>query len=369
MADFPIKFDLDYELSIPGYGSYDQSYQFQQYFNHEHTNSDCLSSVMNCLPPSSECSACPLSVSKFFYSNTREADFSNEHDNYNGGLPRSQITGRSSLPARVSSEPPNFYSASPHFSLPYKNSNSGRSSAPPPTHFKPKGIESAKINMTHHELDEGDYQIIYKESCSQFTQKMMCFFSKNGSAPLDCEICKSSTTLKIYTGKNAQTTCNHYIPCNECRGRTVRRLLRCVSCCLDLSSEFPVCGNNCVDTESGKETLNTGTCPRCDKKLRREVCGNGCTRRNSEAYNKLRAQLNEKVAVLVLNPTDCLAITKSGVSRPCSHYSYCAAHNIICKGHGRDTTCRLCRGKKKLEKRRASLELKNPPKRQCLQKI
>merc|ERR1712115_698806 len=107
----------------------------------------------------------------------------------------------------------------------------GRNSAPPPQ-FKPKAIEPSKITSVSQELCEKDYQIIYKEPCTQFTQKIMCFFAKNGSAPIDCEICKSSTSLKIYSGKNAQTACNHYIPCNECRGRTVRRLLRCVSCCL-----------------------------------------------------------------------------------------------------------------------------------------
>lgn len=372
MADFPSKFaDLDYGFSSFTYGNYEQN--ISNYCNYqEFSNSDCLSSVMNCLPTSTECSACPLSVSKFFYSDISYAQlFDGSHDYKN-----SSVSGRSSAPPRVLSEPPNFYSTprKTTFKFQDEEKSSGRNSAPPPSldtslDINIPSLEVAKKPIAR-ELEEGEYQISHKEACSQFSEKIMCFFVKNGTAPLDCSICEDTTTLKILPGKNAQTVCNHFIPCNECRGRTVRRLLRCISCCIELASEFPVCGDNCVNTERGKETLNTGTCPRCDKKLRREICGPGCNRRNSDDYLKLRAKLNEKVAVLVLNPSDCLTNTKSGVSRPCSHYSYCESHNIICKGHGRDTTCRLCRGKKKLEKRRASMDLETvPPKRQCLRKI
>ena len=214
-------------------------------------------------------------------------------------------------------------------------------------------------------LNETEYQVLYKELCNPFTQRILCSFSNNGAVPLVCDICKSATILEVCKGKNAQMACGHYIPCNECRGRTVRRLLRCVTCCVELTSEFPVCGDSCVDVTAGKEPSNTGSCPRCNKQLRREVCGASCDRRKLERYIESRSQLNDKVAVLVLNPTDCLKCPQTGIWRPCSHFSYCASHNVIWKGHGKETTCYLCKGSKKLEKRRASFDLR-PSKRRCL---
>merc|ERR1712137_1054330 len=98
-----------------------------------------------------------------------------------------------------------------------------------------------------------------------------------------------------------------------------------------MGETFPVCGDSCVDVTTSKEPSNTGSCPRCDKKLRREICGTSCDRRKLKEYLDIRNQLNDKVAVLVLNPTECLKCPHSGVWRPCSHYSYCAKHNVIVK--------------------------------------
>lgn len=343
-------------------------------------SSESLSSVVNSLPTSTQSWACPSYISDYYYD-----AYPIHQENPKYSMPTAPITfespvramsGRNSAPPRILSEPPTFYEHPP-IEVPPMAPRCSTPSLPvfdnclPISMSKIENIpsstspRSSPMTSSSATLTESESQVIYKELCNPFTQRILCFFSSNGAVPLVCDICKSSTILEVCKGKNAQMACGHYVPCNECRGRTVRRLLRCVNCCLDLTSEFPVCGDSCVDVSAGKEPSNTGSCPRCNKKLRREVCGSACNRRKLERYIELRSQLNDKVAVLVLNPTDCLKCPQSGIWRPCSHFSYCASHNVICKGHGKDTTCYLCKGNKKLEKRRASLDLR-PSKRRCL---
>eukprot|EP01023_Acetabularia_acetabulum_P012278 TRINITY_DN15744_c0_g2_i4.p2 TRINITY_DN15744_c0_g2~~TRINITY_DN15744_c0_g2_i4.p2 ORF type:complete len:192 (-),score=-0.61 TRINITY_DN15744_c0_g2_i4:115-690(-) len=164
--------------------------------------------------------------------------------------------------------------------------------------------------------------------------------------------------------------CDHYVVCNECRGRTVRRLMRCVECCEELTGSFPVCDDgNCVDVSFEKEASNTGSCPRCNKRLRKEVCSSECNRRKTRDYLQTRKQLNGMVAVLVQNPKDCINHSEPGIWRPCSHFSYCEIHHEICKGHGKDTTCSQCKLQKKQLKRRASMDIYPTPKRRCISHI
>lgn len=215
--------------------------------------------------------------------------------------------------------------------------------AKPPVCIKPKAM-SAPVNSS-------SFSLLYNEGAAGFTDRILCYYTENGSVPVDCKVCNSASSLEVVQGTNAIMQCNHYVVCNECRGRTVRRLLRCVECCEELTGQFPVCGDDCVQITSDKEPSNTGSCPRCEKKLRREVCGSKCNRRASPEYNDVRNQLNSMVAVMVQNPADCLNQTAPGlVLRPCSHYSYCAIHNEICKGHGKDITCYKCKGQRKSQK-------------------
>ena len=364
-------------------------------FDQYHHDSSSVSSVVDSLPHSSQSFACPPYTSNYFYDHPprhypphdqyHEPPKYHPMPNVSGSPPlQPRMSGRNSAPPRILSEPrypisQPFYAPTPvprcstpalpifanshNHSPTHSHRNSGAFS-----NFVPGGTQNVEVSQTSSPtLTENESQVIYKEMCNPFTQRIICFFSSDGGVPIVCDICKSTTTLEVCKGKNAQMACGHYIACNECRGRTVRRLLRCVSCCKELTSSFPVCGDSCVDVTSNKEPSNTGSCPRCDKKLRREVCGTSCDRRKRDEYLELRNQLNDKVAIMVLNPTDCLNYSHNGIWRPCSHFSYCAEHHVICKGHGKDITCRFCKGNKKMEKRRASLDLR-PSKRRCVRR-
>mmetsp|Transcript_922 Transcript_922/g.1480 ORF Transcript_922/g.1480 Transcript_922/m.1480 type:complete len:398 (-) Transcript_922:87-1280(-) len=221
-------------------------------------------------------------------------------------------------------------------------------------------------------LSESAYSTIINGASNGFTQRYTCYYSENGSVPIDCDLCSEPSCLEVNKVKNAKMSCGHYVVCNECRGRTVRRLLRCPDCSLEMTGSFPVCKEGaCIDVLTDKEPSNTGTCPRCDKKLRKEICGATCGRRKSKEYLQVRKKLNGMVAVLVLNSKDCSQYSESGVWRPCSHYSYCTTHKAICKGHGKDTNCSKCKQQKKDLKRRASLGMFASPayKRRCYSHI
>mmetsp|Transcript_22574 Transcript_22574/g.38583 ORF Transcript_22574/g.38583 Transcript_22574/m.38583 type:complete len:358 (+) Transcript_22574:154-1227(+) len=187
------------------------------------------------------------------------------------------------------------------------------------------------------------YRLNFHDAGKSFCKRMVCFFPKEGEYSVYCEICDGETSVEIAQGKNAVMKCKHYVVCNECRCRVVRRLLRCVDCCKELTGIFPVCKEGrCVDTK--KEYTNSAGCPRCSKKLRKEVCGSDCTRRKLREYNQLRSRLNGIAVVLVQSAKDCLANSKDpGSVRPCAHYSFCEKHQVIYKGHGNNTVCNQCK--------------------------
>jgi len=200
------------------------------------------------------------------------------------------------------------------------------------------------------ELREGTQLLIHSQT-ENFAQKLVVFSKQEGEFTFFCELCSADSQIVLKNGSNSFTKCGHYIACNECRGRTVRRLLRCEACCTNLSGKFPVCGSTCINNSKEKETSNTGNCPKCDVKLRKEVCGSDCTRRKSQEYRDTRNELNNTVAVLVQNPSFWKERDLTEQIRPCSHYSRCNAHNTITKGHSKETGCKRCKEEKSSNKR------------------
>lgn len=193
------------------------------------------------------------------------------------------------------------------------------------------------------QLPVSEYTVNYVVSNKEFTNRIVIHFKSNGLVPFYCELCKKESFVLKKQSKII-VSCGHFVPCNECRGRSIRRILRCITCCTDISGSFPVCGDgNCIDL-SDKEPVNAGCCPLCEKKLKKELCNDHCKRRRTQEYTLLRKQLNNLVVELVHNPNFGKYRTKiPGVWRPCPHYSFCPTHDVICKGHGKYSACEQCK--------------------------
>lgn len=270
----------------------------------------------------------------------------------------------SSLPSSIQTETcpiymsNNYYSppATPLRANPTSSNDIKRYSLPNiPSVQYPQTVCKSLDNLFTSYINDSDLdssKVMYKPATNPFTQKIICFTKSDNIITTDCDICNGTTTITIKSGENAIMSCGHYIVCNECRGRTVRRILRCISCCTELCSYFPVCGPQCIGNVNSTESSNTGNCPRCGNKLQKEICNPLCTRRKMTEYSNARTQLNDKVAIFVVHPNECCKINNQRVWRPCSHYSYCVVHKLVCKGHGKEVMCHICkRAKKQLERR------------------
>ena len=174
-------------------------------------------------------------------------------------------------------------------------------------------------------------------------------FSPNAVWPMPfyCSHCKRSQSISDQaTSKRISTSCEHYTPCNECRCRVVRQLLRCPTCCMELVGKYPGCSSECLQNcQDAGIGLATSGCPRCDSKLVKEKCSTPCNRRTSQEYHEARSRLNQMTAVLVLRPDHCGLLDTIAIgTRPCSHYSMCPIHHTIRKGRACRAQCPKCKG-------------------------
>jgi len=196
-------------------------------------------------------------------------------------------------------------------------------------------------------MPDSKYKIVYHESGSGFTGRISCYFNNFDDISFHCDVCCSKTSVSIQ--KNTFSSCGHYVACNECRGRDIRRLLRCVECCKDILFSFPICSqdSNCVNNDI-HDVFQTSVCYRCCKRLRKETCNEFCNRRKSPEYIQSRKDLKSKVMVLVRNPIHFSSSPPEfGTIRPCSHHSFCNIHNTVVRGHGKYTGCEQCKKEKK----------------------
>ena len=231
--------------------------------------------------------------------------------------------------------------------------------------------ETKKEIQIQSPLYHSDFKLVHKDCTKRFSKRILCYFAKSGSVKMDCDICDDVSELQTFVGSGATLNCNHYVACNECRCRIVRRLLRCSNCCIDLAGTFPICEKgNCV--QSPKHFSLSATCPRCERKLRNETCSSRCNRRKVPEYSKIRIQLNGMVCVLVQHPAVCKTLcTSDKIIRPCAHYSLCEHHDIIYKGHGKESACPQCKDSKIKPTKRQLEDFypPNPTKKQCISHI
>ena len=149
----------------------------------------------------------------------------------------------------------------------------------------------------------------------------------------------------VLNGSFVEAKCGHYSSCNECRCRLVQLLLRCSSCCLDLTGEFPVCGDSCEkNSKQLSQSLRVASCPRCHLKLSKQTCGSSCSRVTSASYKQAEARLRERVGALVLEPSFSEKPGYEG-ERPCSHFTKCQEHGRITRGRSFVPRCPQCKNK------------------------
>jgi len=206
------------------------------------------------------------------------------------------------------------------------------------------------------------------EKSNMFSPKLSAFIRQEGTFPFLCDICNQESYLTAKRRGNMVTSCGHYVACNECRGRTVRRLLRCGTCCKELAGQFPLCAlDECVSQlTTPEEPLNTGSCPCCEQRLTKELCSSECDRRKSKEYNQTRLVLLDRVGILVREVSVCCQPTDKQGMRPCSHFSYCQLHDEISKGHGKKITCKVCKGgTPQSTRKRPPADDSRPTKRSC----
>ena len=200
------------------------------------------------------------------------------------------------------------------------------------------GIHS-KISILHEEK----FILRNVSSKKHFKNRILCYFKEPGIIPFYCILCRKESFINFNSNNTVSVFCGHFIACNECRGRSVRRILRCKKCCEDISGIFPVCiKDECIDNHD-KFPVNAGNCPLCETRVRKEECNYNCRRRQTSDYYTSRKSISEKVIELVQNPD---VIEKKGFFRPCPHFSYCPIHNVICKGHGKISACSYCKDQK-----------------------
>ena len=202
-----------------------------------------------------------------------------------------------------------------------------------------QGVSPKAILVPKKQLPTSKFTL-HQVSCDkEFTNRVVIHFKTNGVVPFYCELCDCQSYASK-KGSKVTVTCSHYVACNECRGRSIRRILRCVECCEEISGTFPVCNEeNCISI-SDKEPVNTGLCPLCRRKLKKELCSDTCKRRKTSSYTRFRKELNGVIVELVRNPE---TMNPDSVWRPCPHYSFCPYHNVICKGHGKYSACMDCK--------------------------
>ena len=177
---------------------------------------------------------------------------------------------------------------------------------------------------------------------SPFATRVDEYFMEIGLIPFYCVVCKSSSALE-FTGSCVVASCGHYIPCNECRARLVRQILRCPSCCMELVDSFPVCDEKCEEAAKHlSHSLSTTACPRCRCKLSKETCGSSCTRRQTLPYKIAGEQLRKCVGAMVLAPSFCQMDCYEG-ERPCSHFTKCGEHGTITRGRAHQPRCHECK--------------------------
>ena len=202
-------------------------------------------------------------------------------------------------------------------------------------------------------MPDSKYKIFYHEPGSGFTRRISCYFNDVDCISVHCDVCNSETRVEIQkNSKNIHSSCGHYVVCNECRGRDIRRLLRCVDCCFEILGHFPICSQdgNCVNSDF-YDAFQTSICYRCGGRLKREICNNYCNRRLTTEYIQFRKDLKSNILVLVRNPIDFSSSPPEfGTIRPCSHHSFCNLHNTVVRGHGKYTGCTQCKKEKKIQK-------------------
>jgi len=203
-------------------------------------------------------------------------------------------------------------------------------------------ILDLRRNSTY--LSDSKYRVCYISGGKDFESRVLCYFTESGVIPFYCNVCRRESYIKISKNNTITTSCNHFVSCNECRGRSVRRILRCKECSEEIAGIFPVCfEGKCIDLQD-KEPVNTGACPLCERKLRKEQCDYDCRRRKTPEYSTARKKFNGVIIELVQNPDE---IQKRGVWRPCPHFSFCPLHNVICRGHGKYSACSECKEQQK----------------------
>jgi len=212
--------------------------------------------------------------------------------------------------------------------------------------YSMKPNESFRIHDSRRNsifLSDGKYRVCYISGGKDFTNRVLCYFTESGVIPFNCSLCRGESYIEI-KDSNVTTSCNHFVACNECRGRSVRRILRCKECSEEIAGIFPVCfEGKCIDFQE-KEPVNTGACPLCERKLRKEQCDYDCRRRKTPEYSTARKKFNGIIIELVQNPDE---IQKSGLWRPCPHFSFCPLHSVICRGHGKYSACSECKEQQK----------------------
>jgi len=227
-------------------------------------------------------------------------------------------------------------------------------------------VEHPPPSYNQHQLKP--IKISLSEKTDMFSPKLSAFIRQEGTFPFMCDVCNQESYLTAKRRGNMVTSCGHYVACNECRGRTVRRLLRCATCCKELAGQFPLCARDeCVSQLSTpEEPLNTGSCPCCEQRLTKELCSSECDRRKSKEYNQIRLVLLDRVGILVREVSVCCLPTDKQGMRPCSHFSYCQLHDEISKGHGKKVTCKVCKGgTPQSTRKRPPTDDSRPTKRSC----
>ena len=210
--------------------------------------------------------------------------------------------------------------------------------------------EKKEIEYYDLPMSDSKFKLYYHASSSEFTRRISCYFSNKDNITVDCDVCCSKTKIQI--NQNGHTSCGHYVVCNECRGRDIRRILRCVECCQEMLGCFPVCSQfgNCVKNYKC-DAFQSSICYRCGKRLRKETCNASCNRKQTTEYIQCRKDLKSRIMVLVRNP---LLFNPSplefGTIRPCSHHSFCPIHHTVVKGHGKYIGCPQCKKDKKYQK-------------------
>merc|ERR1712130_815133 len=181
------------------------------------------------------------------------------------------------------------------------------------------------------------------EEQTSFASSIKLFFHPTRTASFFCTLCNHTVHVTAEKSGRLSISCAHYQPCNECRFRVVRQILRCPHCCSDLGERFPVCDDECLSQcESQRDGLATSRCPRCNKKLCKEKCSPHCDRRTQSMYQDARVHLNGKVGILVLNPGLCLSAPHLYGKRPCAHFMICDVHQTIRKSRARAAECPGC---------------------------